>query len=143
MAVRYPQRRRRDAIDDLSKLKDRARALETGAHPTRNLGAPGATTPWFTLARGAGWTGTVQWRIASNVVQLRGELTGPAGWATGALAATLPADALPSWPMTLVGLSGAGKPIRVLLEVSGQLKPYRDDAGSVIVVIDPLRFPRG
>lgn len=139
----WPARPRADSIEDLRKTRERVRALEVGAHPVRSLASLAQTTPWISIDRAAGWTGTVAWRIASNVVQLRGTLTGPAGWASGVLAAVLPADALPSWQLTLVGISGTGKLIRVLVSPSGELRPYRDDAASVQVVIDPLRFARG
>jgi hypothetical protein len=143
MAEMWPRKLPPDPVDELSRLLERVRAVETGAHPVRSISGLAQTTPWFSLPKRTGWTGASSWRIASNVIQLRGTITGPGAWVTGDVAADVPADIIPAWPLTLVALSGAGKLIRVLIEASGAVKPYRDDIANTSVVLDPLRYQRG
>jgi hypothetical protein len=134
---------RPDLLGQHADMRERLRAVEVGARRIRALPGDVTTTPWFALDKATGWTGDAFWRIAAEVVQLRGTLTGPAGWADLATAATLPVDVLPAVTLLLVAVAGDNRAIPVEVTSAGLLRPRRAGQTGDVVRLDPVVWPRG
>jgi hypothetical protein len=100
-----------DLLRDISKLGDRIRALETGAHitPSRRDSGWGRNIDWSELTPRTGATidGTVQVRVRSDIVTLRTQDgTGITAQPSDHWIFSLPLFARPSSPVFLA--SGGG-----------------------------------
>ena len=132
-----------DFVDEHDNHEVRIKALESGAHPVRFDLGNGITTPWFPVDKAPGWTGSGYWRLARSIVQLRGTLTGPAGWGDNTLIFDMTPEVIPAWPLDIVVMHANKKPTYLHFETNGGVNAFRADGGSDGIQLDSVRFPRG
>jgi hypothetical protein len=137
----------KDFVDSHGNLRERVRALETGAHPPSvERGGFGRNTKWRKLSLASGLTGHVEYMVRSDVVHVR-TITPIAGVPEVAAGESVPIAFLGriAWPSSIYRLPAWRETevnIVVTVDAGGTIRLYEQMPGTGDIHLD-FRYPIG